>query len=243
MKNIKYTLAALALIAAASFSTAKAQNDGDVIVGVFNSTYSLAFDLGSFSSLSNGEQFNLGNVASLVTGSSKFAIIGSANSDQTSSGGITAGDVVADGNSSQLLTQAQSGELSPTESTVDTVIGSFNANQLSSQTPGTNVTKVSYQSTSSDPQSFGAQDGGNGFGLGAAAGVEQTYTGNNSNIPFYLLDANNGVLDTELPFTFSTSGNDTILTYGAVPEPSAYALGLTALALFWVLKRRNSTVA
>jgi hypothetical protein len=46
-------------------------------------------------------------------------------------------------------------------------------------------------------------------------------------------------------FQFSTdgSGND-ILTYDptSTPEPSAYALGLCALALFFVLKRRNAMV-
>jgi hypothetical protein len=105
------------------------------------------------------------------------------------------------------------------------------------------VKAVSYQ-LSSDSSSFAAEDGNNGFGLGGSAGVEKTYTGNDS-APFYFIDYNNSVLTPLLTFSTSTVGGDTILTYGAVatPEPSAYALGLTALALFWVLKRRSSTVA
>jgi hypothetical protein len=46
--------------------------------------------------------------------------------------------------------------------------------------------------------------------------------------------------------TFSLSGSGSNVTFSfnpqAVPEPSAYALGLCAMLLFWVLKRRSSIV-
>jgi hypothetical protein len=73
----------------------------------------------------------------------------------------------------------------------------------------------------------------------------QSHTGSNSSVPYYFLDVNNDILTPLDSWTFSTSGSDTTLTYGALatPEPSAYALGLCALALFWVLKRRSSTIA
>jgi hypothetical protein len=41
-------------------------------------------------------------------------------------------------------------------------------------------------------------------------------------------------------FEFSGTGAGTTLTYEAVPEPSAYALGVCAMLLLWVLKRRSS---
>jgi hypothetical protein len=245
MKSIKYTLAALALIAIASFSTAKAQTSGDVFFGVFNSTDSLAFDLGAYSSLANGEQFNLGNVSSLVSGPAKFAVIATSAGDSTNAGGIPGGDLAVDGNQSTLANLAVNDpDFALQIQSVNTIVNGFNSNQISSQTAGTNVTKVSYQ-LDSDSSSFAAEDANNGFGLGGAAGVEKTYTGNDS-APFYFIDYNNSQLDTLLTFSTSTVNGDTILTYGTAlttPEPSAYALGLTALALFLVLKRRSSTVA
>ncbi len=71
MKPLKYTVAALALIAVASFNqSAKAASPGDVILGLGNSSTSVEFDLGAFSTLTANESFNLGTTISSTLGTS-----------------------------------------------------------------------------------------------------------------------------------------------------------------------------
>jgi len=96
----------------------------------------------------------------------------------------------------------------------------------------------------------GVADGQVAFGIGTD--IEQASTGatgpTNSDLDFYEVNTKTGSNQpaTDLGyFTLSSSG---LLTFDpadtlAVPEPSAYALGITALVLFGVLKRRKSIEA
>ena len=96
----------------------------------------------------------------------------------------------------------------------------------------------------------GVADGQVAFGIGTD--IEQAATGatgpTNSVLDLYEVDTKTG---SNQPATFlgafdlSSTG---LLTFDpasaeAVPEPSAYALGITALVLFGVLKRRKSIQA
>jgi hypothetical protein len=93
----------------------------------------------------------------------------------------------------------------------------------------------------------GTYSGGNAFGSGND--IEQPGSGSNTGPTDSVLDlfqANSGQTGDLLgEFSLSSSG---LLTFDpaaslAVPEPSAYALGITALVLFGVLKRRKSIQA
>ncbi len=66
MKTTKYTMAALALIAAAAITTSAKAATGDIILGIYDTningvTQSYEVDLGLFSSLTPNETFNLGS--------------------------------------------------------------------------------------------------------------------------------------------------------------------------------------
>jgi hypothetical protein len=239
MKNLKYTLAALAIVAAASVSTAKAQSPayGDVVLGVFNTTNSLEFDLGPYSTLSNNEAFNLGSVSSLAGSGLTFDIAGASGGTlgSQSAGGIPGADIVLTGSVFPATNPSSFG----TEfTTIHGVTTNFQGG--TAETPGTNVQFEDLQ-PSSNGGSFASEDGGIAFGLGSNYTTDQTWTGNDT-ADLYLLKPGAGGSTEEGYFTTSTTAGDTTLTYHtlATPEPSAYALGLVAVALFWVLKRRRS---
>src|ERR1700733_1801040 len=75
MKPLKYTVAALAILAAASFSTSAnaALTAGSLVLGVEDTTGSVSNDLevnlGTFATLSNNETWNLGTSQATVFGS------------------------------------------------------------------------------------------------------------------------------------------------------------------------------
>lgn len=95
-------------------------------------------------------------------------------------------------------------------------------------------------------ESYQSLEGGNGYSFvpsaeQTGAGTDELYSftpGTTSGFPpKYPLATDLGT------FTLSDTGGNLSFTFGtpaAVPEPSAYALGLCAMLLFWVLKRRRS---
>jgi len=251
-------VAALAVIAVASFTqSAMAQTAaaGDVILGIYDaassnsSPTSLEVDLGSYSNLiaNPGESFNLGSViestfASDSAASLEFNIAATGN---TGGGGLSSKEIAftavtvpslpAHGGNSSF-----SGELAAIEGSYGTYGTSVTLPSTTSSA-GTAVTAVTIPNATTG--AFGANAGGpTGYGLGGAnllSAFPSTAT-----LSFYLVpNSNNAESASQVgTFQFSTSGNNDILTFDpvATPEPSAYALGLCALALFWVLKRRNS---
>jgi hypothetical protein len=232
MKSIKYTLAALAVIALASVSTAKAQDvPGDYVLGAFNATNSLEFDLGS--SLANGETWNLGNVTSLAGTGLDFSIVAASEKNFTE-GSLPKNTLAVAG------VNVASVSVLPL-STVNTLEESVNQGTL--ETPASsNILDEHLQSNANQSDSYANLDtvltSGTSFGLGYD--IDQVWTGSDSASLFTLTP--NGTPVEIGTFSTSTVGGITTLTFDTVaaPEPSAYALGLCAVALFFVLKRRRS---
>jgi len=96
----------------------------------------------------------------------------------------------------------------------------------------------------------GVADGQVAFGIGTD--IEQASTGatgpTNSDLDLYEVDTKTGSNQPADYLGYFTLNSNGLLTFdpagaAAVPEPSAYALGITALVLFGVLKRRKSIQA
>ena len=240
MKPLKYTMAALAVIAVASFTqSAMAQaNVGDLVLGVYDtsggSTVSFELDLGAFCSLSNGKTWTLGTAVSGLystdsTASLQWDISGTGGS--TGGGGLGTKVVALTAETFTPVSGQNANEIQAIE-TLDSNYGESDSTALSDGFSKPNA------NTGSFATEYALNNGGYGYDTAAA----DTYPSTDS-VTFYtvankLSGAPTGVADG----TFTLSDNGDILTYNtaAVPEPSAYALGLCALALFWVLKRRNS---
>jgi hypothetical protein len=239
MKSIKYTLAALAVIALASVSTAKAQTGapGDLILGVFNTTNSLAFDLGTYTNLTSGESWDLGTVSSTVGSNLSFSLADTANTSTSGAGGVPKNTILLAG------TNIPTG-------TVPTLTSEFGAIQTAEEAiTGSGVTTVAAANghssyfelleSASGAGAYSVEDGGNGFGIGS--NIDVTWTGSDT-ADLYSLTKSGTPVEVGV-FSTATVGGDTVLTFNslsATPEPSAYALGLCAVALFFVLKRRRT---
>ena len=236
MKSVKYTLAALAIIALASVG-AKAQSTGtpgDMMLGVFNTTDSLEFDLGS--ALTNGETWNLGNVTSLAGTNLSFSII--AGSEKNFAEGSFPKNTLA-----VAGVNIASVAVLPLSTVITLQTTSFS--QGTAETAGSASIKaeeLDVNSSASDSYAnldgASATGGGSSFGLGYD--IDQVFTGTDSAALYTLTGT--GAPVAIGTFTTSTVGGITTLTFDTVaaPEPSAYALGLCAVALFFVLKRRRS---
>jgi hypothetical protein len=119
-----------------------------------------------------------------------------------------------------------------------------NGYDSSLSTANANNGVVQSTSTSNSWASFGP-NGANAFNIGAS--IEQPVTGNgqgptNSVLDFYEVDtktASNQPATLLGTFTLNSSGDLTFTEVASTPEPSAFALGLTAVVLFVVLKRRK----
>ncbi len=122
------------------------------------------------------------------------------------------------------------------ESAINTVAANFGTGTAETPVAGQTYTEELLSSSAAGAYALEACD--QGFGLGVE--IAPTWTGNDT-VEFATLG--NGTLTVDGQFVTTTVGGDTILTFEAIsaPEPSAYALGLCALALFWVLKRRSSS--
>ena len=211
-----------------------------VILGLFNSTSSLEVDLGAYSSLTNGETYNLAALPTLAGTGLTLNISGTAYNDVVGGLGANGDEIVT----TTTKVPATVGTISGESSKISTLAAPTALESGTNETPsGANF--LAYLDSSSTASSFKTQYGTTSFGFGTSSyALGQTYTGSNS-VGLYDLVSGNAPVEVGT-FTFSTTSNDTTLTYNtlsATPEPSAYALGLCALALFWVLKRRSSTVA
>ncbi len=252
MKPLKYTVAALALIAVASFTqSAKAQNFGDLVLGVYDAASggvanSYQLDLGAFNSLTNGETFNLG-----TTVATEFAGDSSANLQF---------NIAAIGVTGQVSGLSNE-ELAFTASTLPASISTSNASpftdlkalvndwqgtsiNLPSSTSSNGTALLAVSNANSNAGSFDNEFVKNnvyGLGSGDLTDLEASFT-NGTTVELYT-NPNGSSTPTEVgTFSLSDVGGNEILTFDTVatPEPSAYALGLCAIALFFVLKRRSS---
>ena len=269
MKTIKYTAVALALIASASFTTsAQAANQGDLILGIYDSNTTgssyvatdLVLDLGAFNSLQAGETFSLGSAVSSVfssdtTASLVFNIAGAGyvSSNAVASGlarkeiAFTATTVPTFTGNQQTEAQNVTNVYSGINSALSTGVPAASGNTTGNTTP---VAYSAYtQSIVNGNNSFASQEtaGGGAFGLGQDLTTPYSLT---ASVPFYsLLNGTSASVVSDPTgiaggdsFTFGGTSSAVTLTFDpvATPEPSAYALGLCAAALFWVLNRRRS---
>jgi hypothetical protein len=254
MKPLKYTVGALALIAIASFTTsANAQTaaNGDIMLGVYDTSgatpNSAEYNLGAFNSLSMNESWDLGStISSSLSGGNasdfEFALFGTGGLGTNGADGLAKGQIAL----TNVIPSGidVSGSTSSENLGISALFGPFNsAYSASALITGTSSSSQAFYGASvnvSSNGSFGYEDTGTGT-FGTGVDLAQAYT----NTATAELDVFKNGSDPTLAgtFVFSQAVNgDTILTFDptATPEPSAYALGLCAVALFWVLKRRRS---
>jgi len=250
MKSLKYTVAALAAIALASFtSSAMAQATGDLILGVFDTNTSgvqtsFQFDLGAFNSLSDGETFNLGTSASSLFTSDPSNIVWNIAG---SGGGAGGGGLLK----KEVAITVESLPSLPANNTTEnqqiaTLTSGFSggtAVTLPSTTSSNGTTVSAVTLANSNSSSFYSTFTTSGGGFGYGTGFTDTYPSTDS-VTLEVIPNTNPTANAVTDGTFTLSNNGQTLTYNlvATPEPSAYALGICAVALFLVLRRR-STVA
>jgi len=248
MKPLKYTVAALAILAAASFSSsAMAASTGDLLLGLENSSTSLEFDLGAFSTLTSGETFNLGtNIeTTLGNGTLTWDIAATGLAVGAQSGGLNAKEVA--------FTATSIGTIPATNPTAPITNLNAETNGFSGGTAvtsgtssnGTAFSAVTLANSNASSFAFNLAANGGNYGFGSSAGTFGDSFPDTASITLY--DKKSGAGTTPVvagTFQFSVVGGNDILTFDpvAAPEPSAYALGICAVALFFVLRRR-STVA
>jgi hypothetical protein len=258
LNKYKYIVGGLALIAVASFaSPAKAQVtsavSGDVMLGIYDTNDkalgSYEADLGAFSTLKNGETFNLGStVSSTFSGDTSatltFSIAASADGGGAA-GGLSAAEVAFTSTGVTASTLASSNTAA--NNNIGNITGNFADSYLTlpSNTSSTGTSIGAGTDTSSNTDGFQTQVNASGgsYGLAAGAATLAAYPSNGTDFTFYTKQSSSQTTTADGFFVFGTNGSgQEILTYdvASTPEPSAYALGLCALALFWVLKRRSS---
>lgn len=117
------------------------------------------------------------------------------------------------------------------------LIGDMNSGNA---TQGSNSSTVTIGTNASpaanDAASYTSEEGGNGYNY--ASNAEQSGAGTDE---LYFLKPGTSTTNAQALGFFTLGSNGTLtFTGAATPEPSAYALGICALLLFWVLKRRHS---
>jgi hypothetical protein len=253
MKPIKLALAAaLAAIGALAFtSNAKAQTYGDVILGIYDTsgvdTNSLEFDLGYYTTLTNGETFSLGSAVSGQYGAStasnlKFAL--------TTTGGGT-----GDGNLAGkeiLITSAGTFNAPTSNGTENTNVTSLlsgiasGQSNLNTSSNGTQVADAVLANTSN--KSFKYLVTNNGGSSSYAFGYNSTYAPSgilasySSGSALAFDDDPQGGPVTQLG-TFSVLAGGVLEyntnTLSVTPEPSTWALLLGGLGALFYFGRRQ----
>jgi hypothetical protein len=267
MKLHKLTTAIVALTAAAVLgSSAQAQvttnyTSGDLLIGFeqAGAANNYVVDLGSASQFIGATTLNFqlstadlaadftSNWAVNTNGATnvQWGVVGNDQSKTVQSNAntvwFTEGEVTA-GTKNTALTGLSGSQLHTISSNIqnlETASGGFAGSTSTSDT-----TKAINQSPSAANSWTSFSPGNTAFNLGFS--IEQPGSGSNTGPTDSVLDLFEyvpGASSASLLGTFSLAGNgDLTFNANAVPEPSAYALGITALVLFGVLKRRRSMV-
>jgi hypothetical protein len=255
MKMNKLTVAALALAAISLASTAASAQTvsvgaNDLILGFqvpsgTGAAYNLEVDLGSYTNFTAStptltlSQLSVADLVSTFGSSWATTVTWSVAGDNTASG--------FDMTSTQLVKTNSQGGLAGAFGQ----IGSLNST-LAQQAPTANSASSAIiggsPAASAVPGSYTATEMGNGYGFVPTA--EQTGAGSDELYSFTPQSQTGSGINKTFPYaldlgTFSLSSAGVLTFTGsaaAVPEPSAYALGICAALLFLVLRRR-STVA
>ena len=262
MKMNKLAFAALAAMAMSlagtgAFAASPSGNANDMYFGMQdlagdaadnsgnNNPLNLVYDLGSFSNFTNTYNATFTQLTPTILNTTfpspatwsdnqaaddgiNWSVAGIANAGQ---GGASI--VLDDTNKSS--TQSLPSSLSVANGNIGNMFNGFNVSALVAGT--TAVGTETNPEGSVAPNTYAALDSGSNSGYGQFSG--ETLMGVGS---LYLWQYSNVTgKATELGvFTLASDGTLTYNGVGAVPEPSAYALGACAVLLFLVLRRRQS---
>ena len=247
MKNLKFTTAALALLAAVSFTTsAHATAGASLILGVYDSNNtglgSYEANIGTVASLFDGETWALGSTATGVFSSDsgatlKFAIAATGGNIGSAANGLpgvkeialtTTGTITPPGTGNSTL-----------NTNITALYNEYGASNTTTLTAGSNYTNLSIGNiTGSFQTEVGLNGGSYGLASGAQPNILSAYT---TGEVVALDEFTSGASSTTEVGTFTvTSTGLTFNTLASTLEPSAYALGMCAMLLFLVLKRRSS---
>jgi len=268
MKLIKLTTTVAAMAIAAAFATtsAHAQVAGDVILGFEEpgsggSSNVYEVDLGSISQFSTSQTFDLSSSdLSTEFGSGwasssllQFGLIG--DTESSSSLSLGSGTLAA----KTIITSWNTFATAPTEKSSQTTAASYIQslyNDVGNATPsaGSTSSLPAVDTTVTDSSGFAYfNKTKSNFGFGAGFATSDLDYNSDASTPL----PTSAVLDLyEVAQTSSSTAPGSLLgtlslnssgdlaftaTAQAVPEPSSYALVGISLALFWVLRRRNSS--
>lgn len=268
-KMNKLTVAALAFAAiglastAASAQTVSVGSPQDLILGfqlvnsaTANSPTDLEVDLGSYTLFNNAAPGTTLNLSSLLSATDLTTLASSWNSTTSGTGvtwsvaGITSATATPtasfDVTSTTSIKTGTQNTLQPIYSTISSLAGGLN-NQPQASTASSALIGSASNPASGISSSYTALENGNGYGF--VPNAEATGATTDVLYSFTPQTASGGHGGSEPPaitlgtFTLTDNGGVagfTFTTPAAVPEPSAYALGICAVLLFLVLKRRHS---
>jgi len=255
MKTMKFTTAALALLAAALFTTsAHAANgnlsaNGDLVLGVYDAstggnTYSLEVNLGTLNNLGSSALITQvpADVSAVFTSGQlssdniEFGI--AATGGIGAYGGLQAGQLLV--STSTTTTIANTADTSSESSAIGAYAKSGSSSSLVAVTPST--PDLAYKIVDTASNSFAYNVAGNYGFASAAPGVLTAYSTGTVVDLYELLgtaQGGTGVPTLEGTFTIESNGLQwNAAQIATVPEPSTYALMLGGLGLLWVLRRR-----
>ena len=257
MKLNKLTTALVALASAAVLSTSAqaagsvnaSYTSGDLLVGfeLSGAANNYVVDLGSASQLTSNQSFQLSTADLVADFGSGWA---NSNSNVVTNPDLQWGLIA---NDQGKLAQGNANTIWFT-STSSTALNGFSASalhgisnsiqNLDTGSGGFLGTTTTSDTTNAINQSAAAANswtsfapGSTGFGLGIS--VEQANNVGPTAAVEDVFEYVPGTSQANLLGTLSLSSGG-VLTFTAVPEPSTYALGITAVVLFLVLKRRKS---
>jgi hypothetical protein len=261
MKMNKLITVAAVVLAAISFASTSASAQS--INSVATNDLVLGFETDDGGS-SNVLEVNLGLASQFSTSASTFTLSQVTNTDLAGAFGTSwasAIDIIwgVAGNSSGTgstgafdVTYNKSGAPSSTSSTRTTVSGQVNAftqsGTLVSATPESDTTSAAQLATGSG--TFSQYIGETAGDYGSLPKFSTVFNDQSDTVDplgslkLYSDSSSGATLLGSFTLASTGVGNETFTFTGAqaVPEPSAYALGICAMLLFWVLKRRSSIV-
>ena len=256
MKYLKYTSAALALIAAAGFTqSAKAQataKTGDVILGVYDSAASGAapnsyeVDLGAFSSLTAGETFTLGtSLANAFTSDTSASLVFdiAGTGFTTSGGGLSVGQFAVTAPVPYTV-PGNTPTTTPDLNIVDEY-GSFTSSSpvvaTGTSSNGTSFTAITDPNTDSDSFEQSVNDNGGSYGISGTPTILTAYNVGSTATTDFLTEKNKAqpLADGIFELTGTGAGTELVFDPTSTPEPSTYALMLGGAVALWVVMRRR----
>jgi len=253
MKMNKLTVAALAFAAIGLASTAaSAQNvsagSNDLILGFqiasgTGSNTNLEVDLGSYSLFTTSAQLTLTQLSlSDLTSTYGSSWSNASTGVNWSVAGVTPTTNNFYATSTTSIKTASGSTLAGPDGQISSLAGGLNGNPQTANSTAASAIGSNATPASTLPTSYTSLEAGNGYGY--IPNAETTGANTDELYKFAPGVKVGGVFPAAVDLgTFSLSSGGVLTFNGsaaAVPEPSAYALGICAVLLFLVLKRRHS---